>query len=114
MTRLIQCFALVLLVFCLWWPQAALADTPRNANGEPIETATDSDLSDIPNLEKMDYGAFQEYFGDVPGDHFPLLNPDNPKLQVKDKTPGSDKMITTEDLVKPESGQKNQRNQKNK
>ncbi|MBW4467963.1 MAG: hypothetical protein KME07_21265 [Pegethrix bostrychoides GSE-TBD4-15B] len=99
-TRLIHVLALALLALSLWLPQPAFADTPdRNANGEPIETATDSDLSDIPNLEKMDYETFQEYFGDVPGDHVPLLNPDNLKVQIKDKTPGSDKVITTEDLI---------------
>ena len=105
-TRLLSFWLLAFLVsLCLSLPASADAGEPtdsRNANGEKIEAATDSDLSDIPNLEKMDYDRFQEYFGDVPGDHVPLLNPDNAKLQIKAKTPGGERMITTKDLVESE------------
>lgn len=103
-TRLLSVWALILLTLSLLGSQPALADSTdstsgQNANGESIETATNSDLSDIPNLEKMDYAKFQEYFGDVPGDHVPLLNPDNDKVQIKAKTPDGEKTITPKDLV---------------
>lgn len=71
----------------------------QNAVGEPIQAATDSDLSDIPNLERVDYDSFREAFGEVPGQHVPLINPDNEKVQVKQrvkqKNSGSEKTTTT-------------------
>jgi hypothetical protein len=70
----------------------------QNTNHSEVPGTTASDLSDIPNLEQMDYDTFEEHIGDVPSDHKPLFNPDNPKVQIKDKTPGSDKTITTADL----------------
>lgn len=64
-----------------------------------VKDATSSDLKDIPNLEQMDYDTFEHYFGDVPGDHKPLFNPNTKaEVKVKDKTPGSDRTITTDDL----------------
>ncbi|MFM7424780.1 MAG: hypothetical protein ACKO7W_07295 [Elainella sp.] len=74
-------------------------EQPRqNAVGEPIQAATDSNLSDIPNLERVDYDSFRETFGDVPEEHVPLINPDNEKVRVKQKNSGSEKTITTGDL----------------
>lgn len=67
-------------------------------NRTTTKDSTSSDLSDIPNLGQMDYDTFEEHIGDIPNDRKPLFNTDNPKLQIKDKTPGSDKTITTEDL----------------
>lgn len=62
------------------------------------------DLSDIPNLEQMDYGTLEKHVGDVPDDHAPLFNPDNGKnVQIKDKTSDSDRTITTEDFKKNKS-----------
>jgi hypothetical protein len=105
--RLLQILAIALFSLIAFIAQPAFADAGQNvgqnATGQPIQEATDSDLSDIPNLEQADYDTFQEYFGKVPGDHVPLFNSDNPKLQIKDKTPGSDEVITTEDLKKDDS-----------
>jgi hypothetical protein len=110
--RLLQLLIIALFSLTAWLTQPAFADANQspsqspsqnvgqNATGQPIQEATDSDLSDIPDLEQADYDTFQEYFGKVPGDHVPLFNSDNPKLQVKDKTPGSNQVITTEDLKK--------------
>lgn len=68
------------------------------ASNQPKGT-TASDLSDIPNLEQMDYDKFEKYVGDVPGDRKPLFNPDNGKAQtIEDKDPRSEKVITPADL----------------
>lgn len=75
----------------------ATSDRPSTENKQVRDT-TSSDLSDIPNLEQMDYGTFEEHVGGMPSDRKPLFNPDNPKVQIKDKTPGSNRTITTEDL----------------
>jgi hypothetical protein len=94
----------LLLIFPPLFNPAAFADNhnpldiQQPKNNQTIKDSTSSDLSDIPNLGQMDYGTFQEHIGDVPNDRKPLFNTDNPKLQVKDKTPGSDKTITTEDI----------------
>jgi hypothetical protein len=73
-------------------------DIHQFKDNQTTKDSTSSDLSDIPNLGQMDYNTFQEHIGDVPNDRKPLFNTDNPKLQIKDKTPGSDKTITTEEL----------------
>ncbi len=99
LVRLLELLLLSLLLICqpAWADQTAQI-AGQNAVGEPIQQATDSDLSDIPNLERVDYDSFRETFGDVPGEHVPLINPDNEKVQIKQKISGSEKTITTEDL----------------
>lgn len=91
---------LVALGFALWIvvlsPVEALAQPNEH---QPVQDTTASDLSDIPNLEQMDYDKFEEYFGDVPNDRKPLFNPDNGKSQtIEDKDPDSKKFITPADL----------------
>lgn len=90
----ILAFGLAILMLGLIGVPLAQADSDR-----PTKGATASDLSDIPNLEQMDYDKFEQYVGDVPDDHKPLFNPDNGKSQlIKDKNPLSDESITPADL----------------
>ncbi|XQQ06715.1 MAG: hypothetical protein EDM05_57570 [Leptolyngbya sp. IPPAS B-1204] len=104
---LLMISVMLLLVFPPLLNSAAAADNHNPldqrypSEEHPIKDSTSSDLSDIPNLDQMDYDVFEEHIGDIPNDRKPLFNTDNPKLQIKDKTPGSDKTITTEDLQEP-------------
>jgi hypothetical protein len=107
--RLLGALLLTLLLVCqpAWADPSSVDQSPQaeqkvetveNAVGEPIQQATDSDLSDIPNLERVDYERFRETFGEVPGEHVPLINPNNEKVKVKQKNSSSGRMTTTGDL----------------
>jgi hypothetical protein len=89
----------VALGLALWIVLVSPGAAFARPNAEPPQNTTDSDLSDIPNLEQMDYDKFEKYIGDVPADRKPLLNPDNAKSQtIKAKDPRSKTVITPADL----------------
>lgn len=97
-------FSLAILMLGLSPFSIAQADSERPSKG-----ATASDLSDIPNLEQMDYDKFEKYVGDVPGDHKPLFNPDNGKSElIEDKNPFSDEAIAPADLEEGKTNAKSE------
>lgn len=90
-----SCFAILFsLLTLLITSNYALAETTRE---HPVKN-TAGDLSDIPNLEQMDYDKFEEYFGDVPSDRKPLFNPDSPRANIENKSTKTGKTITPKDL----------------
>lgn len=90
---------LIALGLAIWMMVLSPIDAVAQPAPDQPKGATSSDLSDIPNLEQMDYDKFEKYVGDVPGDRKPLFNPDNGKAQtIEDKDPRSEKVITPADL----------------
>ncbi|MCU0524387.1 MAG: hypothetical protein MUF72_06135 [Elainella sp. Prado103] len=82
-------------------PSVDIGSSDRVAPSSVRDTATD--LSDIPNLEQMDYNKFEEYFGDVPSDHKPLFNPDSPRANIENKSTKTGQVITPKDLIEDRS-----------
>jgi hypothetical protein len=65
-----------------WIAAADTSAAPNTDANARVKDTTYSDLSDMPNVEQMDYGKFQRNIGNVPHDRRPLLNLDNPRVKV--------------------------------
>jgi hypothetical protein len=92
--------ALLISILCMPAPVIAapiMAPNQTKQNQANVQDSTSSDLSDIPNLEQMDHGKLERYFGDLPNGKKPLFNPDNGKNQQL-QDPESDQTIRIKDL----------------